>query len=291
MAKYYGTPEGAERRAQKKPSREGQTANTPKNKANKPERSAINEFKTRAQEPKLKKRTTTKFKDPLACTKLEMLKSIRAQRAVSESKNEALQVLQRAELLIKEAEKAAKALELAAMKSPVAQASLMETRKLIAEAMQSMETIKNRQVKSQADISSKNQSFVEENAEALTEDLTQDQESINGVASPQLGGGHLNPYKLTTSMLEEIDVDYQLPTNLIGYELHKLGVKGVTEKAELGKVKYHRDSKPNGAVRLTGISSPNRAKLQNHHEQIPVTAKAVTKKWVRGRLVEVSERE
>lgn len=119
MAKYYGTPEGAERRAQKKPSREGQTANTPKKKANKPERSAINEFKTRAQEPKLKKRTTIKFKDPLACTKLEMLKSIRAQRAASESKNEALQVLQRAELLIKEAEKAAKALELAAMKSPV----------------------------------------------------------------------------------------------------------------------------------------------------------------------------
>lgn len=192
-------------------------------------------------------------------------------------------------LLIKEAEKAAKALLLAAMKSPVAQASLMETRKLIAEAMQSMETIKNRQLKSQADISSRNQIFVEENAEALTEDLSQDQESINGVASPQLAGGHLNPYKLT--MLEEMDVDYQLPTNLIGYELHKLGIKGVTEKMELGKVKYHRDSKPNGAVRLTGISSPNRAKLQNHHEQIPVTAKAVTKKWVRGRLVEVSDRE
>lgn len=44
-------------------------------------------------------------------------------------------------LLIAEAEKAAKALEVAAEKSPIAQASLLETRKLIAEAIQSLETI------------------------------------------------------------------------------------------------------------------------------------------------------
>jgi len=193
-------------------------------------------------------------------------------------------------LLIEKAEKAAKALEVAAMRSPLAQASLLETRKLIAEAVQSIETIKNRQLKSQADASPGNQNFVEENAEALTDCLNQDQERVNGVASPQSEGGYHQDFNLYKSMmLDDMDMDYQLPTNLIGYELPKLDLKGVTEKAGLEKVNYHHHPIPNGAVRLNGICSPDRATLQNHQEQMPVTAEAVTKKWVRGRLVEVAE--
>jgi len=107
MAQYHGTPEAAERRLRKKPNHEGEianttrkkvnkpkrlaTANTTKKKTNKPERFAIPESKIRPRQPTLKNRTAAKFKDPSASTKLEMLKSIRAQRAASESKNEALQ--------------------------------------------------------------------------------------------------------------------------------------------------------------------------------------------------------
>lgn len=49
-------------------------------------------------------------------------------------------------LLIAEAEKAAEALEIAAIKSPIARASLIETRKLIAEAIQSIESIEGAEV-------------------------------------------------------------------------------------------------------------------------------------------------
>jgi len=51
-------------------------------------------------------------------------------------------------LLIAEAKKAAKALEVAALKSPLAQASLVETRKLIAEATRSIESIESGQLSS-----------------------------------------------------------------------------------------------------------------------------------------------
>ncbi|KAL7233301.1 hypothetical protein ACSBR1_017015 [Camellia fascicularis] len=66
-----------------------------------------------------------------------MIKNIRAERAAAENKK--TEAIERAKLLIAEAEKAAKALEAAATKSPLAQASLIETRNLIAKAIQSIE--------------------------------------------------------------------------------------------------------------------------------------------------------
>lgn len=290
MAKYHGTPEGAERKPRKKPRGEGQSGNSPKNKS-KTERSTSHETKVRPQQPKLKKRTTPKFKDPLASTKLEMLKSIRAQRAAPETnENEALQ---RAKLLIEEAEKAAEALEVAAMKSPVAQASLMETRKLIAEAIQSIKTIENRELASEADVPSRHQNYVEKNVEGITEDLNhKDQKGMNGIAflqSREVRDQDFDLYKRT--MLDEMDMDYRLPTNLCGHELSKLDLESLTEKVDLRELKDQHHSKPNGAVRLNGMSSPNGAKLPNHQDQMAFATKTATKKWVRGRLVEVTEVE
>ncbi|KAL6134794.1 hypothetical protein ACLB2K_067022 [Fragaria x ananassa] len=63
----------------------------------------------------------------------------RAQRAATETKK--TEAIERARLLIAEAEKAAMALEASATKSPVARASLIETRRLIAEAIRSIESI------------------------------------------------------------------------------------------------------------------------------------------------------
>ncbi|MFS7992107.1 putative nuclease associated modular domain 3 [Helianthus anomalus] len=83
-----------------------------------------------------------RFKDPQARYKLEMIKSIRARRAASDPKIS--EAILRANILINEAQRAADALEAAAAKSPMAKASLIETRKLIAEAMsyiKSVETV------------------------------------------------------------------------------------------------------------------------------------------------------
>ncbi|KAJ0677395.1 hypothetical protein HanOQP8_Chr12g0436291 [Helianthus annuus] len=80
-----------------------------------------------------------RFKDPQARYKLEMIKSIRARRAASDPKIS--EAILRANILISEAQRAADALEAAAAKSPMAKASLIETRKLIAEAMSYIKSV------------------------------------------------------------------------------------------------------------------------------------------------------
>ncbi|XP_076888224.1 uncharacterized protein LOC143538589 [Bidens hawaiensis] len=100
-----------------------------------------NNLKGRSQPPKVKpvKVPQARFKDPQARYKLEMIKSIRAQRAASDPKIS--EAILRANILIGEAQRAAEALEAAAAMSPVAEASLIETRKLIAEAMSYIKSI------------------------------------------------------------------------------------------------------------------------------------------------------
>ncbi|PWA58461.1 nuclease associated modular domain 3 [Artemisia annua] len=101
----------------------------------------------RSQRPKVKTSSGpvkepqphARFKDPQARYKLEMIKSIRAQRAASDPKIS--EAILRANILIGEAQRAAEALEAAAAKSPMAEASLIETRKLIAEAISYIKSI------------------------------------------------------------------------------------------------------------------------------------------------------
>eukprot|EP01018_Ginkgo_biloba_P028014 Gb_24726 [translate_table: standard] len=88
-----------------------------------------------------KKKSSTPYSDPLAAVKLEMIKQLRSNRAAIEVKKR--EATERARLLIAEAEKAAKALEAAAVKDATAQASLSETRKLLAEAVRSMQTVES----------------------------------------------------------------------------------------------------------------------------------------------------
>ena len=92
MAKYYESADGAERKVKRKSSSRSQTPRTPKKKLSSAERLIVIERKVKNQSSKLKKRTAPKYKDPLASSKLEMLKNIRAQRVASEaSKNEAVE--------------------------------------------------------------------------------------------------------------------------------------------------------------------------------------------------------
>ncbi|KAM5579710.1 hypothetical protein ABKV19_009472 [Rosa sericea] len=75
-----------------------------------------------------------------------MIKNIRAQRAATETKK--TEAIERARLLIAEAEKAAMAFEASATNSPVARASLIEMLSLIAEAIRSIESIDTMQISS-----------------------------------------------------------------------------------------------------------------------------------------------
>ncbi|CAL5382941.1 unnamed protein product [Camellia sinensis] len=138
LYKYHGTPVGAERKPKSKPSSERQprTQNPTKKKANDTDNSTGNVTESQKRRTRLRSNMPL-FKDPLASSKLEMIKNIRAERAAAENKK--TEAIERAKLFIDEGEKAAKALEAAATKSPLAQASLIETRNLITKAIQSIE--------------------------------------------------------------------------------------------------------------------------------------------------------
>ncbi|KNA04000.1 hypothetical protein SOVF_203790 [Spinacia oleracea] len=288
LAKYHNIPEGAERKVRRKPSGRSQSPRTPKKKVNDGESSASSETKVHTQKPKSKKRTAPKYKDPLANSKLEMLKTIRAKRGVSEAKkNEALE---QAKLLIAEAEKAATALEIAAKRSPVARASLIEARKLIAEATQSIESIENQDPSSEYDTTTGPQNH--ENP------VTDDHVGVNGTGTgfvqktddqnPVIGA-------YNTPMLEEMGMNHKLPSRFGGYEFSKLDIGSfIGKKSELRElIDQQHVHELNGTTKLNGLSSHHHVtKSQNHEERVPpISAKTATKKWVCGRLVEVEEDE
>lgn len=139
LAKYHGIPEGVERKPRKKPSTDGQTQKTSTKK--KIESDDLAKHETKNQRIILKKSSTPLYKDPLASSKLEMLKNIRAQRDAAINKES--EAICRAKLLIAEAEKAATALEIAAKSSTLAQASLLESRELISEAISLIKLMEN----------------------------------------------------------------------------------------------------------------------------------------------------
>ncbi|KAK8933632.1 hypothetical protein KSP39_PZI015371 [Platanthera zijinensis] len=141
LAKYHGTTIRAERKAMRKSTGETSPEKSVSIKK-KPEEigQMNNELKSFKQLTHRKRRNSApSFKDPMSSAKLELLKKIKADRAEIETKKR--EATSRAKLLIAEAERAAEALEIAALTSPLAKASLLETRKLIAEAALSIQSI------------------------------------------------------------------------------------------------------------------------------------------------------
>ncbi|KAH0920623.1 hypothetical protein HID58_020641 [Brassica napus] len=241
LAKYHGIPEGAERR-RRRPSGNAE----PRKKSPPTKTTRVLETVRKVQVVKVRKRRTPVYKDPLASSKLEMIKSIRAKRVAEESKK--MDAVQRARLLISEAEKAAKVLEVAAMTSPVAHASLLESKKLIAEATQLIESLEISQVA------------------ASDEDGTCHQEQpgeVNGTHTLPINGEslHLN--------LRCSDLPQPNGTRVDPPSPESNGAVKVSESPHL----------PNGSNTCHGVDEKGES-LESGN---------VTKKWVRGRLVEVTE--
>ncbi|KAH9626217.1 hypothetical protein KSS87_000096 [Heliosperma pusillum] len=274
--------EGAERKVKRKPRGEGST-NTSRKKSEK-EKSSANNLNGSIQLLKRKKRNVPKFKDPLSTSKLEMLKSIRAQRGASETTK--IEALERAKLLIAEAQKAAKALEVAATRSPVARASLIEAHKLIAEATQSIKSIENEALPSQDNLQSGHQDSeyadqryntgVNGIQETVTASVDQEYHTmLNGFKSMKPGKDR----NLDTDLYQK----HTLPANLGGYTLGF----DPGSFAENGNIKESTEKQYRFGK--NGVPSVNGFKLQRNAEDAHPTVKLVTKKWVRGRLVEVEE--
>lgn len=91
-----------------------------------------------------RKRFPPSYSDPLAGEKLQMIRKLRANRTAMELKRREATV--RARLLIAEAEKAAKTLEAAAVIDASAQAFLSETRRLLDEAIHSVQNAESSRI-------------------------------------------------------------------------------------------------------------------------------------------------
>lgn len=193
--------------------------------------------------------------------------------------------------MIVEAEKAAAALEIAAKNSPLAQASLVETRMLIAEAIQSIESIK------QGDLVS-NQ--YDSNFQAPSKLVPHFEEDISAeIKSPS----HVDPRKVNgdqstwSSDIEARDVELDVFRD---YDegLLKIGgkyLKTSSDFPQLNSMMKHSnfikqladDPKPNG-INGSAQKLPNGLKFQSENAA-PPNQVTVTKKYICGRLVEVVE--
>ncbi|WZZ65418.1 uncharacterized protein LOC106418665 isoform X1 [Brassica napus] len=264
LAKYHGIPEGGERR-RRRPS--GNAEPRKKNPTSKTTREPETERQIKVKVVKVRKRRTPVYKDPLASTKLEMIKSIRAKRVAEESKK--MDAVERARLLIREAEKAAKVLEIAAMTSPVAQTSLLESKMLITKATQLIESIEMRQIASDEDATSPQPS------NSLPDvDTESDQEQpgdVNGTYTFTINGESLH-------------------LNMKPSDLPTFNIEGTTKQPNGTRVYPPPES--NGAIKLTESPYlPNGSNVYQGTEEKAESLESgnVTKKWVRGRLVEVAE--
>ncbi|XP_073271057.1 uncharacterized protein [Primulina huaijiensis] len=284
LAKYHGIPEGVERNPRKMPSIDGQTRKTSTRK--KIESDDLAKHETKNQIIRLKKSNTTLYKDPLASSKLEMLKNIRAQRdAAINKKSEAIS---RAKLLIAEAEKAATALEIAAKSSTLAQAALLESRELISEAISFIKLMEDED-QVPCDLS-----------ESITEPVLQQTHTNTQILSSSDGDSDdlsFHTYALSDTVNENA-------TNSCYGDFVKTGEKSCQTSSDgfLPQKSINNVHCTNTTMNLAGpkrtpngIASHGKISLLNGVEKNIQSGKAEgpqiqvnkTKKWVCGRLVEV----
>lgn len=292
ISKYHGTPVGAERKPRQRPSGGSQSARQDfTRRTNDTEKG-----NTRSPIQQLRRRTKTpSYKDPLARSKLEMIKNIRAERTATETKkNEAIE---RARSLIAEAEKAANTLEAAAVRSPIARASLIEARKLIAEAIQSIESVDTGYSVSNDSISNEIDRHPDPSL-APTKQVSEVEKEINAgngglgqVALRQVNGTKI----LETSKDEDLNFCNLAFNDILNgeKELHHLGTSayGLPSLSMASPVDHSSSRKqpdqvePNGSLKSEKINLPNGSRVQYVKEETP-SKPDTTKKWVRGRLVE-----
>lgn len=288
LSKYHGTEVGVERKPRRRPRDDTQpTKKKPTKTRDIVTTTSVhvkNDSKTR-KPILLKKSKSPAYKDPLVNSKLEMIKNIRAQRAAAETTQ--TQAIQRARLLISEAEKAAKALEVVAIKSPFAQSSLIETRKLIAEAIQSLESI-DAQAITDSNVSLVGLSEVNEEKQSEVEVINQSKMAqVNGHTTlssmDYKFSGDFSKFSLEKPVNGEPELHLtngcaSLPFSLNGQIRESSPSNQQREAEQHLRSEYATEPSPI----VMGIQS-----LEN--ETVSRSSIVVTKRWVRGRLVEVAE--
>ncbi|RWW88966.1 hypothetical protein BHE74_00002133 [Ensete ventricosum] len=190
-------------------------------------------------------------------------------------------------LLIAEAEKAVQALELAALTNPVAQASLLETRKLIAEATWSIKNIERGQLTSQG---TRDQTFSD--SVRPINHLKNSPGNLSGQKWPTklVNGTHL----LSSSISYHRDLDF---VNLSPSTEETSGSDSFLHDEFLMRKSVMTDnqtvfSKVGGSIRYKILKSEEEESDISEMKNNGTSGSSLLlkkKNWVRGRLVEVEE--
>uniref|UniRef100_A0A7N0TYS4 Nuclease associated modular domain-containing protein n=1 Tax=Kalanchoe fedtschenkoi TaxID=63787 RepID=A0A7N0TYS4_KALFE len=285
LAKYHGIPEGAERKPKRIPRDPAQTRSRIAAKKTSKDVPSLSEgeLKILSARAKLKRSNVPKYKDPLASSKLEMIKSIRAERAAADTKK--TEAIERARLMIAEAEKAAKALEATALTNPHSMASLIETRKLINEAIQSIQSIDANLVPSLDSSAEPSSESSDELRSLVVKEMdTVKVKGING-AEVKINGTHVHMLteKEVSPFSDDDDEDQVRSRISNGYAAAPLHINS-------SAAHFHFNKQAQQPTARQTLQSPNGALPQAKEHTAPSNP-ASNKKWVRGRLVEVQEEE
>ncbi|XP_020095782.1 uncharacterized protein LOC109715267 isoform X3 [Ananas comosus] len=224
------------------------------------------------------------FKDPMASSKFGMIQRIKEQREALKTRRK--EAAERVRFLVAEAERAAKALEAASSRSHVAQASLVETRKLLAEAKWYTRRIEDGLLP--------NQSGIVEPA-------------LNFSGSLDFSGSNLEEReKVLDSIRRLLNSNSQSLREFNAGDLlsGKIQQQNVSNKEEVGDHGTIASQPTNGSVKWhepkadvhegtdASASCKNGVPYRKHESESDGSESVGTKtkkKWVRGRLVEVQE--
>ncbi|GAA0169927.1 hypothetical protein LIER_24305 [Lithospermum erythrorhizon] len=304
LAKFHGIPEGVVRKPRRKTSGDGERRRSVLRKNIDELVKLESKSNNQIQRVKLRKRKAALFKDPLASSKLDMLMNIRAKRAAAENKQ--AEAVARAKALISESEKAAKALEAAVEKNPLAQESLIEARMLIAEAKQLIESIEKAELSSHVNgTSSVLASF---DLVAYSEDKLSDDAAdrkVNGSkclgTSPgniddlvpnnfakqnKVNGERYEGLSLKSKIFDLPNGDNSLSVRSSDYDLSPEELNNMIKHPTFQR--HYHSAAVNGSQKNTELPLTSRIQEQ-HDDDGPHKSINTTKKWVRGRLVEVLE--
>ncbi|CAM8906809.1 unnamed protein product [Rhodiola kirilowii] len=234
-------------------------------------------FKIVSAQAKLKRSNAPKYKDPMASSNLEIIKNIKAQRSASDTKK--TEAIARARLMIGEAEKAAEALEAAASTNPHSMASLIETRKLIKEAIQSIQSI-DATTSVNALVSTQSSENSDELSRVNGADV-----KINGTRPRAISNHEDSHFSDLTPHVSTNDEEEVLPVISNG---HASAAQQFTSSSNLHLNKQVQQPVSIQTIHSRNTESTNEALTRASEQKAPSNLIA-NKRWVRGRLVEIEE--
>ncbi|CAM8906644.1 unnamed protein product [Rhodiola kirilowii] len=242
-------------------------------------------FKIVSAQAKLKRSNAPKYKDPMASSNLEIIKNIKAQRAASDTKK--TEAIARARLMIGEAEKAAEALEAAASTNPHSMASLIETRKLIKEAIQSIQSIDsttsvNALVSNQSSENSDELSSIVLTQMHIVNRVNGADVKINGTRPRAISNHEDSHFSDLTPHVSTNDEEEVLPVISNG---HASAAQQFTSSSNLH---LNKQVQQPVSIQTRNTESTNEALTRASEQKAPSNLIA-NKRWVRGRLVEIEE--